>query len=86
MFEKKRILVTGSTGFVGRALTQRLVAGGAEVVALGRRGSGIDGEHDGYIHKNMLACYTHQRNTRNNNWVERFVDFVRQNKSTGRKS
>lgn len=50
------------------------------------RGSGIDGEHDGYIHKNMLACYTHQRNTRNNNWVERFVDFVRQNKSTGRKS
>ena len=45
------------------------------------RGTGIDGEHDGYVHKNLLACYTHQRNTRNNNWVERFVAFVRQRKS-----
>ena len=27
-----------------------------------------------------VACYTHQRNTRNNNWVERFVDFVRRRK------
>lgn len=42
------------------------------------RGSGIDGEHDGYIRNNMLACYTHQRNTRNNDWVVRFVEFVRQ--------
>lgn len=42
------------------------------------RGTGIDGKHDGYIHKNMLACYTHQRNTKNNNWVVRFVEFVRQ--------
>ena len=42
------------------------------------RGTGIDGQHDGYIRNNMLACYTHQRNTRNNNWVIRFVEFVRQ--------
>ena len=42
------------------------------------RGNGIDGEHDGYIRNNMLACYTHQRNTRNNDWVVRFVEFVRQ--------
>ena len=46
------------------------------------RGTGIDGKHDGYIHHNMLACYTHQRNTRNNNWVVRFVEFVRQCKFT----
>jgi cobyrinic acid a,c-diamide synthase len=45
------------------------------------RGTGIDGEHDGYIRNNMIACYTHQRDTRNNNWVERFVAFVRQHKS-----
>jgi cobyrinic acid a,c-diamide synthase len=45
------------------------------------RGTGIDGEHDGYIRKNMLACYTHQRNTRNNKWVVRFVEFVRKCKS-----
>jgi len=42
------------------------------------RGTGIDGQHDGYIRNNMLACYTHQRNTINNNWVVRFVEFVRQ--------
>ena len=45
------------------------------------RGTGIDGEHDGYIHNNMLACYTHQRNTKRNNWVVRFTDFVRQCKT-----
>ena len=50
------------------------------------RGTGIDGRHDGFIHKNMLACYTHQRNTRNNNWVERFVDFVRQYKTANQKT
>jgi cobyrinic acid a,c-diamide synthase len=44
------------------------------------RGTGIDGKHDGYIRNNMLACYTHQRNTRNNNWVERYVEFVRRHK------
>ena len=44
------------------------------------RGTGIDGKHDGFIHKNVLACYTHQRNTRNNDWVVRFVEFVRQRK------
>jgi cobyrinic acid a,c-diamide synthase len=44
------------------------------------RGTGIDSKHDGYIRNNMLACYTHQRNTRNNNWVERFVEFVRRHK------
>jgi cobyrinic acid a,c-diamide synthase len=48
------------------------------------RGTGIDGKHDGYIHNNMLACYTHQRNTRNNNWVVRFVEFVRKCKSERR--
>jgi cobyrinic acid a,c-diamide synthase len=49
------------------------------------RGTGIDGKHDGFIHKNMLACYTHQRNTRNNNWVVRFVEFVRRCKLADRK-
>jgi len=42
------------------------------------RGAGIDGENDGYIRNNMLACYIHQRNTRNNHWAQRFVAFVRQ--------
>ena len=42
------------------------------------RGTGIDGVNDGYIRNNMLACYIHQRNTRNNQWAQRFVSFVRQ--------
>ena len=41
------------------------------------RGTGIDGEHDGLIYKNLLACYTHQRDTRRHRWAERFVAHVR---------
>ena len=40
------------------------------------RGMGIDGKHDGYIHKNLLACYTHQRTTRSNRWTAHFLQFV----------
>ena len=40
------------------------------------RGSGIDGKHDGYVYKNLLACYTHQRTTRSNRWTEHFLHFV----------
>ena len=41
------------------------------------RGTGINGENDGYIHKNMLASYVHLRNVAGNQWVNRFVKFVR---------
>ena len=40
------------------------------------RGTGIDGEHDGLIHKNLLAGYAHQRHVNGNQWTRRFVDFV----------
>ena len=43
------------------------------------RGTGIDGEHDGLVIKNLLAGFAHHRNTVANPWVERFVEFVRQN-------
>ncbi|MFP5505635.1 MAG: cobyrinic acid a,c-diamide synthase, partial [Gammaproteobacteria bacterium] len=45
------------------------------------RGTGIDGRHDGFIHKNLLACYTHQRDTRRHRWAARFVAFVRAHKA-----
>ncbi len=41
------------------------------------RGHGIDGEHDGIVHRNLLASYTHLRSTAQNPWAARFVQFVR---------
>ncbi len=42
------------------------------------RGHGIDGRHDGLIHNNVLASYTHLRSTVGHDWTARFVAFVRQ--------
>jgi cobyrinic acid a,c-diamide synthase len=42
------------------------------------RGTGIDGRHDGIIINNLLACYSHMRDTGQHHWTRRFVDFVRQ--------
>ena len=44
------------------------------------RGTGIDGEHDGLIYKNLLAGYAHQRHVDGNQWTRRFVDFVANSK------
>lgn len=41
------------------------------------RGQGIDGAHDGVRYRNLLASYTHLRDTRHNHWAGRFVDFIR---------
>lgn len=41
------------------------------------RGTGIDGEHDGVVYRNVLASYAHLRDTRANGWAARFVQFVR---------
>ena len=40
------------------------------------RGSGIDGQHDGIVYKNLLACYAHLQDTSQNHWARRFVDFI----------
>jgi cobyrinic acid a,c-diamide synthase len=44
------------------------------------RGHGLDGNHDGIIYKNTLACYVHLRDVENNRWAQRFVEFVRKHK------
>ena len=49
-----------------------------------KRGTGIDGEHDGYIYKNLLACYAHQRHTASNPWIKHFIRFVQQAKTDRR--
>ena len=41
------------------------------------RGHGIDGKHDGIVHKNLLASYTHLRSLEGYNWAARFVERVR---------
>jgi cobyrinic acid a,c-diamide synthase len=46
-----------------------------------KRGTGIDGKFDGYIYKNLLANYTHQRNTKNNPWAIRFINFAKAHKN-----
>lgn len=45
------------------------------------RGYGIDGLHDGYIYKNLLASYSHLRSVGDYRWAKRFACFVRETKS-----
>ena len=45
-----------------------------------RRGTGIDGRHDGIVINNLVASYSHLRDTRQHRWAHRFVDFVRQSR------
>ncbi len=42
------------------------------------RGTGIINKQDGLIVKNVLACYTHQRNTQSNQWVSQFLNHIKQ--------
>ena len=45
------------------------------------RGHGIDGRHDGIVHRRLLASYSHLRDVGENRWAERFVAFVRRCRS-----
>ncbi|MDE2578873.1 MAG: cobyrinate a,c-diamide synthase [Hyphomicrobiales bacterium] len=42
-----------------------------------RRGHGVDGVHDGFVVGNLLASFTHLRDTQAHHWAQRFVSFVR---------
>lgn len=42
------------------------------------RGTGIDGQHDGIVYKNLLANYCHLRHTQQSPWVTGFINHVRQ--------
>jgi cobyrinic acid a,c-diamide synthase len=44
------------------------------------RGHGIDGRHDGIVHKNLLASYAHLRDVVEHRWARRFVEFARRRK------
>jgi cobyrinic acid a,c-diamide synthase len=40
------------------------------------RGQGIDGEFDGYAHKNLLASYCHRRGSGPDGWIGPFLSKV----------
>jgi len=44
------------------------------------RGSGMQQQQDGFVYRNLLASYTHLRNTTENPWVRRFLHFVQSHK------
>ena len=46
-----------------------------------RRGHGVDGDHDGIVINNLLACFAHQRDISANRWAGPFVEFVRSQKA-----
>lgn len=45
------------------------------------RGKGIMNKKDGLLHNNIIAMYSHQRNTLSNPWVNEFIKFIKRNKS-----
>jgi len=42
-----------------------------------RRGTGVDGKHDGIVQNNLLASYAHLRDVGGVGWTERFVNHIR---------
>jgi cobyrinic acid a,c-diamide synthase len=51
-----------------------------------RRGFGIDGHHDGLVVNNVVAGFSHLRDTSRHHWVARFVAFARRLRATRRSS
>jgi cobyrinic acid a,c-diamide synthase len=46
------------------------------------RGTGIQQQQDGLVYRNLLASYSHMRNTGSNPWVNRFLHFVQSQKTS----
>lgn len=49
-----------------------------------KRGHGIDGQADGYVHHSLLAGYAHLRSLGPDGWAPAFVDFVRRCRDAAR--
>lgn len=46
------------------------------------RGHGIDGAHDGFRYKNLVAAYCHRRGAGRHGWIAPFLQRVRQHRHT----
>ena len=53
------------------------LAAGTRFAYAVERGHGIDGRHDGIVHRNLLASYAHLRDVAGHHWAARFVEFAR---------
>lgn len=42
------------------------------------RGHGMDGRHDGFIHRNLIAAYCHRRGSGEAGWINPFLELARQ--------
>lgn len=45
------------------------------------RGHGIDGERDGYVHRNLVAAYCHRRGAGEQGWIAPFLEKMREHAS-----
>ena len=48
-----------------------------------QRGYGVDGERDGVVVHNLLASFSHLRDTSRNRWARRFIAFARKIRNGG---
>ena len=48
-----------------------------------KRGTGVDGQNDGIVYRNLLASYAHLRDVKDNRWARRFIGFIRDVKTSG---
>lgn len=47
-----------------------------------KRGYGINGKYDGVLYKNLLATYSHLRDTNQSMWIKNYLQFVKNNKKS----
>ncbi|MBF0219749.1 MAG: cobyrinate a,c-diamide synthase [Gammaproteobacteria bacterium] len=50
-----------------------------------QRGTGLGGQCDGIVYKNLFASYIHLRDSASNRWTSRFIAFIRQQQNSFRK-
>jgi len=48
-----------------------------------RRGYGVDGDRDGVVVRNLLASFSHLRDTSRHRWARRFIAFARKIRNSG---
>ena len=51
-----------------------------------KRGYGVNGKYDGIKHKNLLATYSHLRDTKKTTWITNFLEFIKNNKKNETKN